>query len=255
MMRMNLREKILDGYEIATCHPCSVCRGGKTFKDWPHFHGTDFGKCVRSVQYGKLAKHDEFEREKRPHLSDGHFHEAATASALRAAGVQVDHRQDAPEGVTTDEFIVGFDPKKRSIRTFKDFKMADRKRGNFELIVVGHLDGRINGKYLYEHKAVEKYSFERFQKGARNPAYEGQMKCYMTALDLEGGYLVVKWREKSQFCEDIWVDRDDDFVWDRVNEFMALPKYINERKWAPCIPQYKGEQRWCEACQALGREK
>lgn len=254
-MRMDLKKKILDGYEIATCHPCSVCRGGKTFKDWPHFHGTDYGKCVRNVQFGKLVKHEPISRDKRPHLSDGHFHEAATVAALRAAGVKIDHRQDAVEGVTTDEFFAGFTLEGRRIRLFKDWRTANQKRGDNEVIVVGHLDGRIEGRYLFEHKAVEKASYDKFCRGVRNPAYEGQMKLYMTALDLEGGYLVVKWREKSQFCEDIWVERDDEFVWDRTAEFAAIPNYINEGKWAPCIPQYSGEQRWCEACQALGRVK
>lgn len=251
--RQSILKGILDGYEIAASHPCSVCRGGLEFKKFPHFHGTDFGKCLRAVQYGKIMERTPIDRLKRPHLADGHLHEAATVMALRAAGFEVDYRQDSETGVCTDEFIAGWRVGATEPIIYKDIKTCRKNRTDDEVIIVGHTDGRINGRIVLEHKAVEKYAFEQFSKGKTNPAYEAQTKCYITHLDCEAGVLVVKWREKAQFCKPFWIPRDDLFIRERVDEFRQITNLINKQQWAPCTPIYPGEQRWCDACKVLGK--
>ena len=110
MKGRELYELIHEGYRNLSKHPCTICGMlDSTFAKFPHFHGTDFGKCARNVQYEKITwKRKTYDDMTTVFLADGHIHEAATARAMRAAGLVVDHRNDSPEGLAKDEFCVIF---------------------------------------------------------------------------------------------------------------------------------------------------
>lgn len=255
---------IHQGYRNLSRHPCSICGMlDYTFAEFPHFHGTDFGKCPRAVEYEKISWEEKVYDDKTlVFLADGHIHEAATARAMRAAGLKVDHRTDAHEGVMEDEFTVIFrgSGEDGKILKFSNPLDAFKKKEGDDIVMVGHTDGIIQDvstpnseKFIFEHKAVKDWSFNnKWKKGIIPGAYYGQTQAYITAHELSGGFLVCKNRSTGEILEPILVPRDDKFVWGKVEIFREVLKAINDKRWLPCTTNDPDEKRWCEACKAVG---
>lgn len=236
-------------------HPCSVCNQGTTFEELPHFHGSDFGLCARSVQHAKMVGgNNTFDDQTRAFLQDGHEAEALIVRALRASGHSVMHRRDTGDG---DEFRVWINPEAREItKVPSDLVrcLPDDARPEGSLLVIGHTDGVIDRDYLLECKAVKDWAFEnKFRAGQLPAKYLGQMKCYMTCLDLKGGYLVVKARPTSEYLT-FFVPRDDDYIYKRAALLRDIVGQLQTRQWLDCAPLEKAEQRFCQACKILGRK-
>lgn len=238
-------------------HPCSVCESGKKFAEHPHFHGSDFGRCNRQVQWEKLAaKPDDFHPEKAAMFRDGHVHEAAVVASLRAAGYKVTNRDG------DDEFraVIGLD--NDTVYLYEpDEPMIHPDTGGRNLEIVAHTDGVINGKYLLECKAVKDASYRDFMKGKLPANYLGQMKLYMTCLDLECGFLAVKSRQHSTVLF-FRVARDDEYVMNKARDLWTVQQQIVTREtapasfsWVPCEPLDANQQRWCDACKIIGDKR
>jgi hypothetical protein len=242
------------GVRKLTDHPCSVCREGIKFAEVPHFHGSDFGKCGRSVHYEKIVNgHKEHSDLTAAQFNDGHMHEAQIVAALRQEGYEITGREDWD----TDEFIVALDVISGRVRRIMDSPSNARKwkmedLSETEILIIGHTDGVINSKALLECKAVRDRAFEdKFRKRKLPYNYKQQMRIYMLSLGLETGYLFVKSRHFSEPLV-FEVPRDDEEVLKRAREFHAIKAVEGGARpdWLPCNPQ-GGEHYYCRACKAF----
>jgi hypothetical protein len=246
------------GLDNMAKHPCSLCRStNHDFKKYPHFHGSDFGRCVRSIQYDKLVSKDEFTQDQKALLMDGHVHEAAMVDILRAAGRKIDHRHDAPEGqVQTDQFMVTMDTVTGEFFTLCDEIEAMRILDNGELkddhiIVVGHTDGVIDDEYLLECKAVKDWAFANKFKMRNIPKnYVAQMRTYMYFLDLIHGFLFAKARHTSQIRA-FKIERNDRQILKKAQELLQIVVHLHDEDWLPCRPESPDEKKFCRACRRL----
>lgn len=252
-------EELVQQYELGVTsqgrHPCSVCASDIPFNEFPHFHGSDFGKCARQVQYDKVVRPEPIEDPTTlAFLSDGHLHEKMIVDALRAGGVKVDHRDDAPDGVMTDEFVVGVRDNGRMIH-YRDGDGHDAPFDENEIIIVGHTDGVINNRFLLECKSVKDWAVANKFKGQKPVPkdYHGQMQCYMNCLGLDGGFLVVKSRHTSKLLKPMFVERDPEFFDKKIAEFRKILGMMQCGHWHKCTAKTSQEKRYCEACKALGK--
>lgn len=257
MTERELLEAIHQGAFNSAEHPCAACREGIDFSEFPHFHGSDFGKCVRQAQYDKIVKPDPItDPVTLQFLHDGHLHEKAMVDALRAAGVKIDHRLDSPDGVQTDEFIVGVRAWENAheIRSFESVEECRDKVEEGEIIIMGHTDGVINDRFLFEAKSVKDWAFKnKFKRGQVPANYYGQMQCYMNCLDLDGGFLFVKARHTSETMEPMFVERSQSFFRRKIADFNRIMRNINNGQWCACTAKTSDEKRYCDACKSLGR--
>jgi hypothetical protein len=246
------------GLDELAQHPCSLCRAtNHDFKKYPHFHGSDFGRCVRSIQFDKLVAKDPFDQDSKALLRDGHVHEAAIVEILRAAGLKIDHRHDAPEGqVQTDEFIVTMDTLTGNFWTLADYQEAIKVSDNNEIdedtiIVVGHTDGVINDEYLLECKAVKDWAFaNKFKMRNYPPNYVAQMRTYMYFLDLLSGFLFAKSRHTSQIRVG-HIKRNDRQIIKKAQELRQIVDHLHSADWLKCKPLSPDEKKFCRACRRL----
>jgi hypothetical protein len=253
MTSRELLKKIHQGTLIQSHHPCAACRAEWEFSEFPHFHGSDFGKCVRQVQYGKVVKPERIEDpDTMQFLLDGHLHEKAIVDALRSAGVKVDHRHDADEGVATDEFVVGITGEGK-IKTYVDVQSCRKRVSEDEIVIVGHTDGVINDRFLFEAKSVKDWAAKNKFKGGQVPRdYYGQMQCYMNCLDLDGGFLVVKSRHTSAVLPPMFVERNPDFFFKKIKDLRMVIEHCIDGRWHACTAKTSQDKRYCDACKALG---
>lgn len=254
MTERELLQAIHEGARLVGEHPCSACRVGIPFQEFPHFHGSDFGKCVRQVQYDKVVTPDAIEDpETLMFLQDGHLHELSIVTALRAAGVKVDHRNDSPDGVTSDEFVVGVE-EDGMFTHYTDVEYCQRRRSDTEIIIVGHTDGVINDRFLLECKSVKDWAVKnKFAKRHVPKNYNGQMQCYMNCLNLDGGFLVVKSRHTSKVIKPMFVERDPEFFDRKIQDFRDILLHMQRGHWHACTAKSSDEKRYCDACKALGK--
>lgn len=259
-MRITENKLLLDyyrGIKAQERHPCTLCNAGITFSDVPHFHGSDFGKCIRAVQWEKYTtKREAFDDHTSAFLRDGHVHEAAVVDTLRHAGYEITDRDG------NDEFVAVVDVDSGSIFCSEGVddpnvlkERVDRawsEMGGDNLItIVGHTDGVINGEFLFECKAVKDYAFEqKFKQRKLPPKYIGQMQCYMVCKNLAGGVLWVKARHTAEPLPFL-IDRDDKFFLNKARELHSVVELQGTDNWLPCKPTETIEQRWCKACKAL----
>jgi hypothetical protein len=242
------------GVEADKKHPCSICR--KTEHNWqkyPHFHGSDFGRCIRAIQFDKLVGKEEFSTEDMIKFRDGHTHEADIAAILRAAGRKVDHRHDAPPPqINTDEFIVQIDTVNGK---FKTLQKAPARSTSFtkkdSLIIVGHTDGVIDDEYLLECKAVKDWAFKNKFKMRNIPDnYVAQMRTYMFFLDLVAGFLFAKSRHTSEIRV-FEIKRDDRQIIKKAQQLRKIIDHLHDEDWLPCRPHYRDEPKFCRACKRI----
>jgi hypothetical protein len=246
------------GLDALAQHPCSLCRmEGVTFQKFPHFHGSDFGRCVRSIQFDKLVAKEEFDQDQKALLRDGHVHEAAMVEILRAAGLKVDRRHDAPEGqISTDEFCVKMDIVTGKFKMLKDTVKAHQllRTDNVDsdsIIVVGHTDGVINDQYLLECKAVKDWAFKNKFKMRNLPKnYVAQMRTYMYFLNLEAGFLFAKARHTSE-VRAFEINRNDRQIIKKAQELRQIVDHLHSEDWLKCKPFDPSEKKFCRACRRL----
>jgi hypothetical protein len=246
------------GLDKTAKHPCSLCRNTKhDFKKYPHFHGSDFGRCVRAIQFDKLVSKEEFDQDSKALLRDGHVHEAAMVELLRAGGRKISHRHDAPRGqVKTDEFMVTVDTVTGEFNTLADWKEAVGVHKKNELsedhiIVVGHTDGVIDDEYLLECKAVKDWAFKNKFKMRNIPKnYVAQMRTYMYFLNLLSGFLFAKSRHTSEIRV-FEIKRNDRQIIKKCKELRQIVDQLNSEDWLKCKPLSEDEKKFCRACRRL----
>jgi len=138
-----------------TSNPCTICNEAKDLGQRPnlHFHGSDFGKCVRKIQYERSTIDKPISEDLAAFFLDGHLHEKTILEALKYAGYKVEQGREV-ELKTTEG-----------------------------IHIIGHIDGVISKykeEYILECKAVKNYSFVNyFEQGALPKEYIMQVQCYM----------------------------------------------------------------------------
>jgi len=230
-------------------HPCSLCRATDfNFRDFPHFHGTDFTKCPRSVQFEKAqAFPEKTDDRKKAMFQDGHVHEAAIVEVLRKAGAEITHREDSDEHIAIyDCWTEGF----LSLTNTSAAKelLSPRQLTKTQIMVVAHTDGVIDDEYLLECKAVKDWAWENKFRGNRVPKdYLLQMRLYMFMLDLKCGFLAVKHRHTSEI-KFIEVERNDMDIKTRAWELRKIVDALETGEQLDCKPVTKTERKYCRAC-------
>jgi hypothetical protein len=236
--------------------PCTVCAEGTvSFMEFPHFHGTDFTKCSRAVQFKKFMAPEQFSDQKLSEFRDGHVHEAAMVETLRAAGYTIDHRHDSPTKPADDQFVSRINLKTGKCQTWvgkSNLQIRRLKLGDQQMLVIGHTDGVINGRYILECKAVKDYAFKNKFNKAHNLQvnYVRQVQAYLYFHDLEGGILLGKSRTHSTPAP-FWIDRDDAYVINKARDLYQIQLNIHNDSWLPCKPVMPAEVGWCQACKKL----
>ena len=246
------------GLDAMNQHPCSICRNTKhDFKKYPHFHGSDFGRCVRSIQFDKLVAKEPFDQDSKALLRDGHVHEAAMVDILRAAGRKIDHRHDAPPPqCSSDEFIRTVDCETGDFYGVEDWDAAVTllrrgKIGKDRIIVVGHTDGVIDDEYLLECKAVKDWAFKNKFKMRNIPKnYVAQMRTYMYFLNLLSGFLFAKSRHTSEIRV-FEIKRNDRQIIKKCRELRQIVDHLHGEEWLHCKPLSPDEKKFCRACRRL----
>lgn len=236
-------------------NPCSICAEGVRFVEFPHFHGTDFAKCSRAVQFGKFMAPENYDSATLAQFRDGHIHEAAIVETLRAAGYVISHRMDSPTKPADDQFVSRLNVKTGKVQTWvgkSDKQIRQLKLKDQEMLIVGHTDGVINDRYILECKAVKDFAFTRkFNKAKNLPLnYIRQLQTYLFFHDLEGGILFGKSRTHSTPAP-YWIDRDDAYVVNKARDLYQIQLNIHNDEWLKCEPVMPVETKWCNACKKL----
>ena len=237
------------GLADACYHPCSLCHATDfDFRGFPHFHGSDFAKCPKSVQFEKSqAFPEKTDDQKKAMLRDGHVHEAAIVDLLRRGGCKITHREN------TDEHIAIYNLWTEVFTPIKDTKTAiemldEGLPGKDGICVVGHTDGVIDGGSLLECKAVKEWAWDnKFSRNRLPKDYLLQMRLYMLMLDLPHGFLAVKNRHTSEikFFE---VERNDMDIKTRAWELRKIVDALETGEQLECHPVTKTEKKYCRCC-------
>jgi len=162
--------------------PCTECRSKKT-AGRDHFHGSDWGKCVRLVWFDTLGAKAKEERtgEDAMRLNDGHLHEALLLKAIQMGGHTITHRDQKDGEIEVTEMVQLPGGSSLEIRT------------------LGHTDGVMDGEVVIECKAVKDWAWKnKFCKGLLPPTYYGQCQFYLHAHKKTRCFLVVKHRHTSE---------------------------------------------------------
>jgi CRISPR/Cas system-associated exonuclease Cas4 (RecB family) len=178
--------------------PCSICREKKPLPRL-HFHGSDWGKCIRDVQFEMISGHKPTtEGEDALRLNDGHLHEALVLKSLQMGGHTITHR-DTKDGeiIVVDDVVLPMG-------------------GSMKILTCGHTDGVMDGDYVVECKAVKDWAWKnKFLKGLIPSVYYGQCQFYMHAHDKDLTFLIVKHRHTSEIL---------------VFEIKRSPEYIAQKR-------------------------
>ena len=183
--------------------PCSVCQSES---EEIHFHCSDIGGCAKKVHHKKLTGKSggisgfNF-------LNDGHLHEASMLSNIKAG---------LPDGY---ELYIAENTKEGRI-TLPDF------------YIVGHLDAIIsNGDKSYgiECKSVKQARWKQIKEEQEIPdEWYGQVQGYMILWEMDRWYIFVKHRETSNVLHPIRIDKDLDYMAQRLNKLSEIKhKIIN----------------------------
>jgi hypothetical protein len=179
--------------------PCSECnaihQSGIDNFTRNHFHiSSDFGGCMRKTflicTTGKRSGMSGF-----TFLNDGHIHEAAMLQSVQAG---------LPEGY--------------------NLKIAENGiegRFNFNnYYMIGHVDALLTtpyGIYGAECKAIKDVMWKKIIDNSEiNDDWYGQCQGYMITWQLDRWYLIVKNRHTSKILIPIRIDRDEEFIVNRL---------------------------------------
>jgi hypothetical protein len=213
--------------------PCSICRGrkesGKAGKR-AHFHGSELGACVlktyKTCLQGVSGDNEgsDFVSQNHPALlTDGHLHEAHMLDSLISAGLSVVMAKNQHE---FERWLwVGIESGKPVGFTVPGAPgMDDCFR------IIGHFDGLLerDGKvYLLECKSVKDYTWNKIKKERKvSPIWFGQVQCYLTTLDLEDGFFLIKSRHTSEMLLPIPVKKDRKYVEGRLAKLKLVYEAI-----------------------------
>lgn len=242
--------------------PCSICRGEQppdavcaAFKangSTHHYHGSDFGKCARSLQFdlrngrsGTFTVPQPVTPEsalatsahvinKLRFFGDGHLHERAIVEELRSGGLMVTGRDDYTVDDDTDEAI----------------HVAHRPGGT--MVVVTHTDGILLDNYLLECKAVNKWTWESLNDVtdiAYN--YQGQMQGYLYFRKLKAAFIIYKYRAEGEY-KIFQVNPIKGLIEKRLDVLLEMEKHRKAGTWVPCnTPNERSITQWCDACKQL----
>lgn len=216
---------IYEGSKALLKNPCSICVQ-KLERKRKHFHGSDWGKCPRLVQYS-LMYGDESMEEKITgkdalFLSDGHLHERSIVDALRCAGFVITHREndEQSEVKTVDQVNLPDELCKKFGQSFVD------------VTTIAHTDGVIDGAIVLECKSVKSYTFrEHFLKGVCPKNYFGQVQSYLHAHNLDRAFLVAKHRETSEIAPPIEILKDAQFIKKRLAILASILLAVEHHTW------------------------
>lgn len=182
--------------------PCTHCRTkqGLPALTRDHFHGSDWGRCVRAVWFERTIgkSQQECTGENAMFLNDGHLHEALLLKCIEMGGHIISDR-DTRDGeiMTIDAVVVPGGM-------------------TFNVVTVGHTDGVMDEEIVIECKAVKDWAWKnKFILGLIPPTYYGQVQYYLHAHKKERAFLIIKHRHTSEII---------------IFEIKASAAYITKRK-------------------------
>ena len=228
-----LLRDINNGFNKLQSNPCGLCKQNedKVYNDGAmiHFHGSDWGKCRRMIQYNIMFP-EKISSDKDKFFFDGHLHEESIIRALRSMGYFIDFTYDqinekinnVPGSLLFNNIPLNFN--------IASYAHQD-KFVNIQTVV--HPDGIITHnkeKVLIECKAVKNYSFPKYKEGFIPPTYFGQMQAYLHVFKLERGFLIVKNRDTSDISPPLLVKADPEFVKKKIIELTGIIKGLLEDK-------------------------
>ena len=256
-----------DDYAKQDTNPCSICRehpeqDGKRM----HFHGSDFGSCVRQVAYKMSTfKKDYAQRFHSVHpmfLKDGHVHEETILKsfefdrnfAVFANANVMELKAYIPWFNTA---IPGVDVKVE----IEKFLLSKKKHNDLgekpevrHYAIIAHVDGLVTYndpddntqlEFGIECKSVKEETWKKIQGGEVDDRWYGQIQCYMFITGIHRWYLVVKNRTTSIIQTPIRFDYDMQFVMQRLRKLNQIYTFINYEKEVP-IPA--GMKKNCYQC-------
>ena len=181
--------------------PCSICQSGS---EEIHFHCTDIGGCGRKIYWKKLTKKTGG-ISSATFLNDGHLHEHSMLANIKAG---------LPDNC---ELYIAENTKEGKI-VLPEFE------------IIGHLDAiiSIDGiSYGVECKSVKQAMWKRIKEEQEIPdEWYGQVQGYMVLWQMDRWYIFVKHRETSNVLMPIRVDKDLDYMAERLNKLSDIKKRI-----------------------------
>lgn len=212
---------------------CSICDkhvGINLKRPRNHFHGSDFGKCFRSVQLdmNHPATRNPDEYTKQIFLNDGHLHEE-TITKLLGYTYKVTHLNEEKELI-------------------RDVKLPTGEI--VQVKVVLHTDGILqydvgNIKFIVEIKSVKDWFWKnRMQKEMIPLAYYGQAQCYMEAYNIPQTLLIFKNRHTSEISRPFVIEKDDEYIQQR---FLYLAGILVSNQIPELVPKAY-ENKKCDEC-------
>lgn len=229
--------KLLESHElgnvikVTNSLPCSECneiyKSGIDNFTRNHFHiSSDFGGCMRKTflicTSGRRSGMSGFN-----FLNDGHIHEAAILNSIKA-GLPDGYEIKAAENGIEGKFY------------FNKFYL------------VGHVDALLttpSGLYGIECKAVKDAMWKKIiETGEINDEWYGQMQGYMITWQLDRWYLIVKNRHTSKVLMPIRIDRDEEFIVDRLIKLDEVYTRIMSGQEQPQREHKTSKDYECEWC-------
>lgn len=199
-----LLQDLMNGAGAMNVIPCTVCRAAG--KKLNHFHGSDWGKCIRYVWFDRKGAVP-----KEAHvglnamfLNDGHLHEALVLKSIQMAGHKISHR-DTTDGEIEKTTVIA---------------VPDQPPVHF--LTIGHTDGVLNDEIVVECKAVKDWAWKnKFKQGLIPPTYFGQCQFYMYAHGKKKAFLIVKHRHTSEILI-FDIPRDDTYLKERAVQLAGV---------------------------------
>src|SRR5882672_58080 len=213
-----LYESYITGNTMKGYHsiPCSICK--KFLEDNPeldnvirtHFHGSDFNICERKL-FWNMLRGNKLSFSDKPFLNDGHLHEEMILNSIEL---------DLPENY--------------KLLIFKNGNEEIRDVLGFQLIT--HMDGVLIDKEKdimigLECKAVKDRNFKQYSEEDIkdiNSIWYGQIQSYMFSNKIDLFYLIIKNRDTSKLHIPIRIEKDLDFILDRLNSLKATKDCVTE---------------------------
>lgn len=247
----NIYEDILKNTKHLDTSICSICDkyiGINLKKPRNHFHGSDFGKCIRSVQLdmNHPITRNPNEYIKQIFLNDGHLHEE-TITKLLAYSYKVTHLNEEKileREVTLPGIISG------------EKKTNGSPKNSFSVKVVLHTDGVLHYdvggiKLIVEVKSVKDWFWKnRLQPTKSRPeiwiplSYYGQCQAYMEAHNVPQSLLIFKNRHTSEISPPIILEKNDEYIKQR---FLYLAGILASNKIPELVPKAY-ENKKCDEC-------
>lgn len=248
-----------NNYGRRDTQPCQLCKEHPELEGRRiHFHGSELGACPKQVQQKMiLGKYTEASNPN--FLLDGHLHEAAILEAIDSSE---DFKIYAPKNSMELRMQI---PVLNDLNLLKKYVTDEELQltisdSRQKFTIIGHYDGivstNLNGVQqdaLIECKAVKDYTFNEIKKGNISDVWYGQMQFYMLATNIPITYLIVKNRITSNILLPIRINKDDDYITNRLKVLTNIFRFINEGKEVPKPPNKKHTDSDCRFCPFRGQ--